>query len=385
MRMRQPFAVRAHHAAAHPRRVDCPLELERVPLGHRLGDGFGFGLTSQQLQHARFQVRQAEMRQHPASILARPRLGDRNHRLVVLVDHRLEGAVWSGPLQIDRAAQAGGGVADVDCQPLRPAGLEPPEVADSHADTGEYGGTGLADAEARRKYRIRTADAHGVGRWRLEPTEGRAHAHHLFECRYHCAILHACRGHCAAAAGKGLHQGAAPSLSPCPCPHLSLSSDITAMLDVPWSQTMQWRVGDVSISKIVELETTGGSRFILPQATREAVLPISWLIPHFSDQDGRLKMSIHALMVEAPGRRIIVDTCLGNDKKDRRIPTWNDRQGRFLDDLAAAGFPPETIDTVLCTHLHVDHVGWNTMLVNGQWLPTFPNARYLFGRVEYEH
>src|SRR5262245_43999169 len=152
-----------------------------------------------------------------------------------------------------------------------------------------------------------------------------------------------------------------------------------------WSQTMQWRIGDVSISKIVELETTGGSRFILPQATREAVLPISWLIPHFSDQDGRLKMSIHAFMVEAPGRRIIVDTCLGNDKKDRRIPTWNDRQGRFLDDLAAAGFPPETIDTVLCTHLHVDHVGWNTMLVNGQWLPTFPNARYLFGQIGRAH
>ena len=148
---------------------------------------------------------------------------------------------------------------------------------------------------------------------------------------------------------------------------------------------MKWQIGEVTVTKIVELETTGGSRFILPQATREAILPISWLIPHFADAEGRLKMSIHALMVEAPGRRIIVDTCLGNDKKDRRIPTWNDRQGRFLEDLAAAGFARETIDTVLCTHLHVDHVGWNTMLVDGQWIPTFPNARYLFGRVEYEH
>jgi glyoxylase-like metal-dependent hydrolase (beta-lactamase superfamily II) len=148
---------------------------------------------------------------------------------------------------------------------------------------------------------------------------------------------------------------------------------------------MQWQIGDVTVTKIVELETTGGSRFILPQATRAAVLPISWLIPHFADENGRLKMSIHALMVEAPGRRIIVDTCLGNDKKDRRIPTWNDRHGRFLEDLTAAGFPSETIDTVLCTHLHVDHVGWNTTLVDGQWVPTFPKARYLFGRVEYEH
>ena len=96
-------------------------------------------------------------------------------------------------------------------------------------------------------------------------------------------------------------------------------------------------------------------------------------------------MSIHALLVEAPGKRIIVDTCLGNDKQNRRIPTWNDRQGTFLADLAAAGFARETIDTVLCTHLHVDHVGWNTMLVDGEWVPTFPNARYLFGRVEFEH
>jgi len=141
----------------------------------------------------------------------------------------------------------------------------------------------------------------------------------------------------------------------------------------------------VTITKIVELETTGGSRFILPDATPEAVRPISWLVPHFADENGRLKMSIHALLVEAPGRRIIVDTCLGNDKKERRVPTWNDRQGSFLQDLADAGFARESIDTVLCTHLHVDHVGWNTMLVDGAWVPTFPKARYLFGRVEFEH
>lgn len=148
---------------------------------------------------------------------------------------------------------------------------------------------------------------------------------------------------------------------------------------------MKWRIGDVTVTKIVEIETTGGSRFILPDATPEAIRPISWLIPHFADESGRLKMSIHALLVEAPGRRIIVDTCLGNDKKDRRIPTWNDRSGPFLEDLTAAGFAPETIDTVLCTHLHVDHVGWNTRLVDGKWVPTFPKARYLFGRIEYEH
>ena len=152
----------------------------------------------------------------------------------------------------------------------------------------------------------------------------------------------------------------------------------------------KWRIGRVTVTKIVELEVTGGSRFILPQATYEEILPISWLQPHFADERGRLKMSIHALVVETPdgtksGRRIVVDTCLGNDKEGRRIPTWNNLQGPFLADLAAAGYPRESVDTVLCTHLHVDHVGWNTMLVEGRWLPTFPRARYLMGRVEFEH
>jgi glyoxylase-like metal-dependent hydrolase (beta-lactamase superfamily II) len=147
---------------------------------------------------------------------------------------------------------------------------------------------------------------------------------------------------------------------------------------------MQWRIGDVTITKVVELEATGGSRFILPDATRDAVLGIDWLQPHFMDPDGRLIMSIHALIVETPDRRIIVDTCLGNDKQ-RAIPGWHMRTGPFLDDIAAAGYPRESIDTVLCTHLHVDHVGWNTMLVDGKWVPTFPKARYLIGRKEFDH
>jgi glyoxylase-like metal-dependent hydrolase (beta-lactamase superfamily II) len=148
---------------------------------------------------------------------------------------------------------------------------------------------------------------------------------------------------------------------------------------------MKWTIGDVTVTKIVELEVTGGSRFLLPQATPEAVLPIAWLQPHFADENGRLRMSIHSFIVQTPDRRIVVDTCLGNDKQGRRIPHWNDRSGPFLADLAEAGFPAESIDTVLCTHLHVDHVGWNTRLVDGKWVPTFPRAKYLIGRTEYEH
>src|SRR5437763_14781361 len=95
----------------------------------------------------------------------------------------------------------------------------------------------------------------------------------------------------------------------------------------------KWRIGRVTVTKIVELEVTGGSRFILPQATYEEILPIRWLQPHFADERGRLKLSIHARVVETPdgtkadgtktGRRIIVDTGLGNDKQKRRIPRWN--------------------------------------------------------------
>jgi glyoxylase-like metal-dependent hydrolase (beta-lactamase superfamily II) len=148
---------------------------------------------------------------------------------------------------------------------------------------------------------------------------------------------------------------------------------------------MYWNVGKVKITKIVELETVGSTRFILPLATNEEIRKLPWLIPPFATEEGRLKMSIHSLVVETPARRIVVDTGLGNDKEGRNVPTWNNRQGPFLETLTSAGFPPDSIDTVLCTHLHVDHVGWNTRLVDGRWVPTFANARYVFGKTEYEH
>jgi glyoxylase-like metal-dependent hydrolase (beta-lactamase superfamily II) len=148
---------------------------------------------------------------------------------------------------------------------------------------------------------------------------------------------------------------------------------------------MHWKVGKVKITKIVELETVGSTRFILPLATNEEIQKLPWLIPHFATDEGRLKMSIHSLVLEDGKRRIVVDTGLGNDKQGRNVPTWNDRKGPFLETLTAAGFAPESIDTVLCTHLHVDHVGWNTKLAGGKWVPTFANARYLFGKTEYEH
>ncbi len=147
---------------------------------------------------------------------------------------------------------------------------------------------------------------------------------------------------------------------------------------------LTWRIGEVTVSRVLELEMTGGTRFILPQATKEVIQEIPWLCPHFADEEGRLRMSVHALAVQTPTKKIIVDTCIGNDKQ-REIPTWTGMQTNFLNDLAAAGFARESVDTVLCTHLHVDHVGWNTMLVDGKWIPTFPNARYLIGQSEFDY
>ncbi|MDC3300156.1 MBL fold metallo-hydrolase [Acidimicrobiales bacterium] len=145
-----------------------------------------------------------------------------------------------------------------------------------------------------------------------------------------------------------------------------------------------WQIGDFTVSRIVEMEVAGGTKFILPDATREAASEISWLQPHFMDGDGRLIMSIHALVIDTGEQRIIVDTCIGNDKQ-RSVPSWTNLQTDFLQDLEAAGYPRESIDTVLCTHLHVDHVGWNTMLVDGEWVPTFPNARYLLAEKEFNY
>ena len=148
---------------------------------------------------------------------------------------------------------------------------------------------------------------------------------------------------------------------------------------------LTWQVGGVKITRVAELAGRPfPGTFMFPACTPEMVLRHAWLQPHFARDDGRLLGSIHSFVIESGARRIIVDTCVGNDKA-RNIDAWNLLHEPFLEHLAEAGFPAESIDTVLCTHLHVDHVGWNTRLVEGKWVPTFPNARYLFGRREWDH
>ena len=145
---------------------------------------------------------------------------------------------------------------------------------------------------------------------------------------------------------------------------------------------LRWKIGEAVVTRIVESTFEGGLDAFLPQATPEAVLAIDWLRPHFITPDGILKFSIHALVIEVDGLRVLVDTCVGNEKPRAAFAMWDMQQYSFLEDLEEAGFPRASIDIVLCTHLHLDHVGWNTMKVDGRWVPTFPNARYLIERRE---
>ncbi|MEJ8640341.1 MBL fold metallo-hydrolase [Streptomyces sp. MS1.HAVA.3] len=94
-------------------------------------------------------------------------------------------------------------------------------------------------------------------------------------------------------------------------------------------------------------------------------------------------ISVHALLVDTGGRRILVDTCVGNGQAS--VPMLRMLDTTWLDDLTALGHPPESIDTVVCTHLHFDHIGWNARLVDGRWVPTFPRARHLITRTEWDH
>ena len=149
---------------------------------------------------------------------------------------------------------------------------------------------------------------------------------------------------------------------------------------------LKWQIGDVTVTRIVELEIPiphdEKSPFLV-QARPDVLKAMPWLYPPFVTDDGHLKLSIHALFVQAPGLRLIVDTCIGNDKP-RGMTGPAGLSTAFLASLEAAGCTRDSVDAVICTHLHVDHVGWNTMLENGKWVPTFPKARYLIGKQEYE-
>lgn len=147
-------------------------------------------------------------------------------------------------------------------------------------------------------------------------------------------------------------------------------------------------VGDCSILRLVEFEgpTFFPHEFLIgfdPELLRE--------YPFLSTPDliepgaGRLMLSFHCFVVRTPRHTILIDTCAGNDKQRPGRDRWHMLQTAFLRDLESAGVPAASVDYVLCTHLHWDHVGWNTMLIDGRWRPTFPNAKYIVDRSEFDH
>ena len=144
-----------------------------------------------------------------------------------------------------------------------------------------------------------------------------------------------------------------------------------------------WQIGDVKITQLIELTTASLGPYLIPQATPEKMKKVKWLSP-FLDDAHRIVLSMHMLVLEVKGQTIVVDTCIGNEK-ERTYPKWNMMQTDFLGRFASAGFDVNTVDSVLCTHMHVDHVGWNTIKVGDKWEPTFSNARYLFAEQEWDY
>lgn len=143
---------------------------------------------------------------------------------------------------------------------------------------------------------------------------------------------------------------------------------------------MLCNVGDVEVWRILEIcAPFMAPEHLYPTAGPDVASIIESLVPgSICTHSGDLILPIQGFLLKTPSHTILVDSCVGNHKTIPEISDWHQRSDiRFKSSLSAAGVRFEDIDYVLCTHLHTDHVGWNTQLVDGRWVPTFPNARYL--------
>ena len=146
-----------------------------------------------------------------------------------------------------------------------------------------------------------------------------------------------------------------------------------------------WKIGDVEVARIVEVNAFEDNMWMLLEgATEEFVQEYKWMVPHFATPSGKMIISFQCFVLRSKGRTVMIDTCIGADRK-REFDVFCNLKTTFLEDLDVAGFPAKSVTDVICTHLHFDHVGWNTHLVNGKWVPTFPTARYYFCKNEYDH
>ncbi|MGZ4803707.1 MAG: MBL fold metallo-hydrolase [Acidimicrobiia bacterium] len=146
----------------------------------------------------------------------------------------------------------------------------------------------------------------------------------------------------------------------------------------------RWKVGDVTITSVLEDETFHiPPELFFPDATAGEVARHPWLVPDYADELGNIGLRVQAFVIEQESRTVLVDPCVGNGKV-RPIPFWNEMSWPFMERFAEAGFDAASIDTVVHTHLHADHLGWDTHLVDGAWVPTFTNARHLYTARELE-
>jgi glyoxylase-like metal-dependent hydrolase (beta-lactamase superfamily II) len=149
--------------------------------------------------------------------------------------------------------------------------------------------------------------------------------------------------------------------------------------------TNHWAIGNIVVHRIVEIEHfVSDPARMYDNLTAADVRSVPWLHPHYATPEGQLKMSFQAFLVRTPDKTILVDTCLGGGRQ-LPAPAFSNLGQGFLDNLAKVGITPEEVDIVLCTHMHYDHVGWNTRLRGGKWVPTFARARHLFSKAEYDH
>jgi glyoxylase-like metal-dependent hydrolase (beta-lactamase superfamily II) len=146
-------------------------------------------------------------------------------------------------------------------------------------------------------------------------------------------------------------------------------------------------VGEASILQVEEsVQPSFIPQQLLPECTEEALAAhMSWMNPiHYDPGAGKFRTSVRSYLVRTGRHVILIDCCGGNHKNRPYFPRFHQRDHDWLDRLAAAGVTPEQVDYVMCTHLHADHVGWNTVLRDGRWQPTFPNAQYIAHRAELE-